>query len=138
MLISSITQQDEISETCWFRKGRSLNLIPYLVKRNILNACPFFNSHVITFSFCIHTHLFRIILQILYKAKDLDSEPRIQTVRGNHTQSCLLSGLRKYVLYEIRVLAFTRIGDGVPSSPAVIERTKDDGKCLGYQNKGLT
>mgnify|MGYP001857284921 CR=1 FL=1 len=98
----------------------------------------FFNSHVITFSFRIHMHLFRIILQILYKAKDLDSEPRSQTVRGNHTQSCLLSGLRKYVLYEIRVLAFTRIGDGVPSSPALTERTKDDGKCMGYQNKGLT
>uniref|UniRef100_A0A8B9SEL6 Sidekick cell adhesion molecule 1 n=1 Tax=Apteryx owenii TaxID=8824 RepID=A0A8B9SEL6_APTOW len=55
-----------------------------------------------------------------------DSEPKSQVVRGNHTQSFLLSGLRKYVLYEIQVLAFTRIGDGVPSSPAVIERTKDD------------
>uniref|UniRef100_A0A8B9QG99 Sidekick cell adhesion molecule 1 n=1 Tax=Apteryx owenii TaxID=8824 RepID=A0A8B9QG99_APTOW len=57
---------------------------------------------------------------------DFDSEPKSQVVRGNHTQSFLLSGLRKYVLYEIQVLAFTRIGDGVPSSPAVIERTKDD------------
>uniref|UniRef100_A0A8V5HBH5 Uncharacterized protein n=1 Tax=Melopsittacus undulatus TaxID=13146 RepID=A0A8V5HBH5_MELUD len=57
---------------------------------------------------------------------NLDSEPKSQVVRGNHTQSFLLSGLRKYVLYEIQVLAFTRIGDGVPSSPAVIERTKDD------------
>uniref|UniRef100_U3IAM3 Sidekick cell adhesion molecule 1 n=1 Tax=Anas platyrhynchos platyrhynchos TaxID=8840 RepID=U3IAM3_ANAPP len=64
--------------------------------------------------------------KILFKAKDLDSEPKSQIVRGNHTQSCLLSGLRKYVLYEIQVLAFTRIGDGVPSSPPVIERTKDD------------
>uniref|UniRef100_A0A8C6IZJ8 Uncharacterized protein n=1 Tax=Melopsittacus undulatus TaxID=13146 RepID=A0A8C6IZJ8_MELUD len=64
--------------------------------------------------------------KILFKAKDLDSEPKSQVVRGNHTQSFLLSGLRKYVLYEIQVLAFTRIGDGVPSSPAVIERTKDD------------
>lgn len=75
------------------------------------------------------------ILQILFKAKDLDSEPKSQIVRGNHTQSFLLSGLRKYVLYEIQVLAFTRIGDGVPSFPAVIERTKDDGKFKGYQNK---
>ena len=58
-------------------------------------------------------------------------------MRGNHTQSFLLSGLRKYVLYEIQVLAFTRIGDGVPSSPAVIERTKDDGKFKGYQKKYL-
>uniref|UniRef100_A0A663F5Z6 Sidekick cell adhesion molecule 1 n=1 Tax=Aquila chrysaetos chrysaetos TaxID=223781 RepID=A0A663F5Z6_AQUCH len=78
---------------------------------------------VLSFSFCI-SHTF--ILQILFKAKDSDSEPKSQIVRGNHTQSFLLSGLRKYVLYEIQVLAFTRIGDGVPSSPAVIERTKDD------------
>uniref|UniRef100_A0A803TTI8 Sidekick cell adhesion molecule 1 n=1 Tax=Anolis carolinensis TaxID=28377 RepID=A0A803TTI8_ANOCA len=49
-----------------------------------------------------------------------------QVVRGNHTLSVLLGGLRKYVLYEIQVLAFTRIGDGVPSSPPIIERTKDD------------
>uniref|UniRef100_A0A8D2MKD3 Sidekick cell adhesion molecule 1 n=1 Tax=Zonotrichia albicollis TaxID=44394 RepID=A0A8D2MKD3_ZONAL len=53
-------------------------------------------------------------------------KPKSQTVRGNHTQSVLLSGLRKFVLYELQVLAFTRIGDGVPSSPAVTERTKDD------------
>ncbi|XP_014466304.3 protein sidekick-1 isoform X2 [Alligator mississippiensis] len=64
--------------------------------------------------------------KILYRAKDLDSELKSQVVRGNHTQSHLLAGLRKYVLYEIQVLAFTRIGDGVPSSPPVIERTKDD------------
>uniref|UniRef100_A0A8C6YM20 Sidekick cell adhesion molecule 1 n=2 Tax=Nothoprocta perdicaria TaxID=30464 RepID=A0A8C6YM20_NOTPE len=64
--------------------------------------------------------------KILFKARDLDSEPKSQVVRGNHTQSFLLSGLRKFVLYEIQVLAFTRIGDGVPSFPAVIERTKDD------------
>ncbi|EMP30597.1 Protein sidekick-1 [Chelonia mydas] len=64
--------------------------------------------------------------KILFKAKDLDSEPKTQIVRGNHTQSVLLASLRKYVLYEIQVLAFTRIGDGVPNFPPVIERTKDD------------
>uniref|UniRef100_A0A452IWN8 Uncharacterized protein n=1 Tax=Gopherus agassizii TaxID=38772 RepID=A0A452IWN8_9SAUR len=64
--------------------------------------------------------------KILFKAKDLDSELKTQIVRGNHTQSVLLASLRKYVLYEIQVLAFTRIGDGVPNFPPVIERTKDD------------
>uniref|UniRef100_A0A8C4MT64 Sidekick cell adhesion molecule 1 n=1 Tax=Equus asinus TaxID=9793 RepID=A0A8C4MT64_EQUAS len=56
----------------------------------------------------------------------LDPEPRSHVVRGNHTQSALLAGLRKFVLYELQVLAFTRIGNGVPSSPLVLERTKDD------------
>lgn len=48
-------------------------------------------------------------------------------MRGNHTQSALLAGLGKFVLYELQVLAFTRIGNGVPSTPPILERTKDDG-----------
>ena len=48
-------------------------------------------------------------------------------MRGNHTQSALLAGLGKFVLYELQVLAFTRIGNGVPSMPPILERTKDDG-----------
>lgn len=70
------------------------------------------------------------MLQILFRAKDLDPEPSSQVVRGNHTQSALLAGLRKFAVYELQVLAFTRIGNGVPSSPLVLERTKDDGRCL--------
>uniref|UniRef100_A0A7M4FNJ1 Sidekick cell adhesion molecule 2 n=1 Tax=Crocodylus porosus TaxID=8502 RepID=A0A7M4FNJ1_CROPO len=45
---------------------------------------------------------------------------------GNASRSAQLAGLGKYVLYEIRVLAFTRIGDGVPSHPPILERTLDD------------
>ncbi|KAJ8389678.1 hypothetical protein AAFF_G00115540 [Aldrovandia affinis] len=64
--------------------------------------------------------------KVLYKEKDSDSEPQIHLVKGNLTQSVLLRNLRKYVLYQIQVLAFTRIGDGAPSSPPVLERSKDD------------
>ncbi|XP_058141692.1 protein sidekick-1 isoform X1 [Dasypus novemcinctus] len=64
--------------------------------------------------------------RILFRARDLDPEPRSHVVRGNHTQSALLAGLRKFALYELQVLAFTRIGSGVPSSPATLERTRDD------------
>ncbi|XP_020658047.3 protein sidekick-1 isoform X2 [Pogona vitticeps] len=64
--------------------------------------------------------------KVLFRAKDVESKLSSQVVRGNHTLSVLLAGLRKYVLYEIQVLAFTRIGDGVPSTPPAIERTKDD------------
>lgn len=99
------------------------NLI--LCEKEESKSAPFFSPYITIFSFCVLCVLFP---QILFKARDLDSEPKSQMVRGNHTQSCLLSGLRKYVLYEIQILAFTRIGDGVPSSPAVIERTKDDSK----------
>lgn len=72
-----------------------------------------------------------LTLQVLFRAKDLDPEPRSHVVRGNHTQSALLAGLRKFVLYELQVLAFTRIGNGVPSSPLILERTKDDGTIAG-------
>nr|KAF6347351.1 sidekick cell adhesion molecule 1 [Pipistrellus kuhlii] len=64
--------------------------------------------------------------KILFRAKDLDAEPSSHVVRGNHTQSALLAGLRKFVLYELQVLAFTRIGNGAASTPPVLERTKDD------------
>lgn len=49
-------------------------------------------------------------------------------VEGNGSHSVQLTALGKYVLYEIQVLAFTRIGDGRPSSPTILERTLDDGE----------
>nr|XP_055046951.1 protein sidekick-1 isoform X1 [Misgurnus anguillicaudatus]XP_055046954.1 protein sidekick-1 isoform X1 [Misgurnus anguillicaudatus] len=64
--------------------------------------------------------------KVLYKEKDSDSDAQVNVVKGNMTQSALLRNLRKYVQYEIQVLAFTRIGDGQLSSPPLLERTKDD------------
>ncbi|KAJ8253833.1 hypothetical protein COCON_G00204450 [Conger conger] len=64
--------------------------------------------------------------KVLYKEQDSDSEPRVQLVKGNLTQSALVRSLRRYIRYQIQVLAFTRIGDGEPSSPPALERTQDD------------
>ncbi|XP_036408661.1 protein sidekick-2-like [Megalops cyprinoides] len=64
--------------------------------------------------------------KVVYKERDLDSPLQFWTVEGNSSQSGQLTGLGKYVLYQIQVLAYTRIGDGVPSSPPVQERTLDD------------
>ena len=66
--------------------------------------------------------------QVVYKEKDSDSPLQFWTVEGNTTHSVQLTDLGKYVLYEIQVLAFTRIGDGMPSSPPILERTLDDGR----------
>lgn len=66
--------------------------------------------------------------QVVYKEKDSDSPLQFWTVEGNTTQSAELNSLGKYVLYQIQVLAFTRIGDGRPSSPLILERTLDDGR----------
>uniref|UniRef100_A0A8D3E8J7 Sidekick cell adhesion molecule 2a n=1 Tax=Scophthalmus maximus TaxID=52904 RepID=A0A8D3E8J7_SCOMX len=64
--------------------------------------------------------------KVVYKEKDSDKEPNFWAVDGNTSHSVQLSGLGKYVLYEIQVLAFTRIGDGRGSSPSILERTLDD------------
>ncbi|KAM6050152.1 protein sidekick-2 isoform 3-T3 [Theristicus caerulescens] len=64
--------------------------------------------------------------KVMYKEKDSDAHAQFWLAEGNASRSTQLSGLGKYTLYEIRVLAFTRIGDGVPSQPPVLERTLDD------------
>lgn len=69
----------------------------------------------------------RAALQVLYKEKGSEARAQFWLAEGNASRSAQLTGLAKYTLYEIRVLAFTRIGDGVPSRPPVLERTLDDG-----------
>lgn len=64
--------------------------------------------------------------QVVFKEKDSDSAVHFWTVEGNATHSVQLTGLGKYVLYEIQVVAFTRMGDGRPSAPPILERTLDD------------
>lgn len=66
-------------------------------------------------------------LQVLYKEQGSEGRAQFWLAEGNASRSAQLTGLAKYTLYEIRVLAFTRIGDGVPSRPPVLERTLDDG-----------
>ncbi|KAM4674070.1 protein sidekick-2 [Amazona ochrocephala] len=64
--------------------------------------------------------------KVMYKEKDSDTRAQFWLVEGNASRSAQLTGLGKYTLYEIRVLAFTRIGDGAPSRPPVLKRTLDD------------
>lgn len=45
---------------------------------------------------------------------------------GNTTFTTTLTELRKFVQYHVQVLAFTRLGDGVPSTPPVRVRTFED------------
>lgn len=69
------------------------------------------------------------LFQVMYKEKDSEAHAQFWLAEGNASRSAQLTGLGKFTLYEIRVLAFTRIGDGVPSRPPVLERTLDDGEC---------
>uniref|UniRef100_A0A8C1XK23 Sidekick cell adhesion molecule 1b n=1 Tax=Cyprinus carpio TaxID=7962 RepID=A0A8C1XK23_CYPCA len=64
--------------------------------------------------------------KVLYREKDSERAPQVQLVNGNQTHLLLLKNLSKFILYEVQVLAFTRVGDGPPSLPPTVERTKDD------------
>ena len=52
----------------------------------------------------------------------------LEDVPGNETYSVLLTDLRKYVRYQIKVLAYTRMGDGILSVPVITVQTHEDGR----------
>jgi protein sidekick len=47
-------------------------------------------------------------------------------IEGNSTRQTTLTELKKYTKYAVQVLAYTRVGDGVLSSPPQQERTFED------------
>ncbi|XP_039082013.1 protein sidekick-1 isoform X2 [Hyaena hyaena] len=109
-------------------RGRTRESVPSAAPENVSAEAVSSTQILLTWASVPEQDQNGLILgyKVLFRAKDLDPEPRSHVVRGNHTQSALLAGLRKFVLYELQVLAFTRIGNGVPSSPLILERTKDD------------
>ncbi|XP_006504775.1 protein sidekick-1 isoform X1 [Mus musculus] len=109
-------------------RGRTRESVPSAAPENVSAEAVSSTQILLTWASVPEQDQNGLILgyKVLYCAKDLDPEPRSHVVRGNHTQSALLAGLRKFVVYELQVLAFTRIGNGVPSSPLILERTKDD------------
>ncbi|XP_013386811.1 protein sidekick-2 isoform X2 [Lingula anatina] len=64
--------------------------------------------------------------KVQYSSQEEGLSPEMVTVEGNMTKQCVLTGLRKYVMYKIQVLAYTRIGDGVLSNPPKSTRTDED------------
>ncbi|KAL0893857.1 hypothetical protein ABMA27_013972 [Loxostege sticticalis] len=49
-----------------------------------------------------------------------------QAIPSNQTHTITLTELRKYVVYQIQVLGYTRLGDGALSDPPVTVRTYED------------
>lgn len=70
---------------------------------------------------------YTFILQVEYRSSERNIPTQSLDVSGNTTHHVLVENLRKYVTYEIRVLAYTRMGDGVPSAPEVVVQTNADG-----------
>ncbi|XP_056136412.1 protein sidekick-1-like [Lampris incognitus] len=82
---------------------------------------------LLTWSALPQTHRNGVILgyKVLYKEKESTSPPSAEVLEGEGSLSLLLGALKKYMPYTLQVLAYTRMGDGPPSSPILL-RTKDD------------
>lgn len=68
-----------------------------------------------------------VCVQVLYSEKDSQVPPSVQVTEGEGSVSLLLNVLQKYTMYMLQVLAYTRMGDGPPSS-SILLRTKEDGR----------
>lgn len=63
----------------------------------------------------------------VYYGADTRALKQFKLIPSNSTFTTTLTELRKFVLYHIQVLAYTRLGDGVPSTPPVRVQTFEDG-----------
>ncbi|NXA30009.1 SDK2 protein, partial [Ibidorhyncha struthersii] len=108
--------------------GRTRESVPSSGPSNVSAVATSSSSMLVRWSDIPEADCNGLILgyKVMYKEKDSDAHVQFWLAEGNASRSAQLSGLGKYTLYEIRVLAFTRIGDGVPSRPPVLERTLDD------------
>ncbi|KAG5262869.1 hypothetical protein AALO_G00279850 [Alosa alosa] len=109
-------------------RGRTRESVPSCGPTNVSSFATTSSSILVRWSEVPEPDRNGLILgyKVVYKEKDSDSPLQFWTVEGNTSHSVQLANLGKYVLYEIQVLAFTRIGDGMPSSPPILERTLDD------------
>ncbi|OWF40124.1 protein sidekick-like [Mizuhopecten yessoensis] len=64
--------------------------------------------------------------KVQYESAIENIPPVMQDVPGNQTYSVLIQGLRKFVSYQMQVLAYTRMGDGVLSVPKKTVKTIED------------
>ncbi|NWW06597.1 SDK2 protein, partial [Oreocharis arfaki] len=108
--------------------GRTRESVPSSGPSNISAAATSSSSLMVRWSDIPEADCNGLILgyKVLYKEKGSEACAQFWLAEGNASRSAQLTGLAKYTLYEIRVLAFTRMGDGVPSRPPVLERTLDD------------
>ncbi|NXT63761.1 SDK2 protein, partial [Chaetops frenatus] len=108
--------------------GRTRESVPSSGPSNVSVAAASSSSLTVRWSDIPEADCNGLILgyKVLYKERGSEGRAQFWLAEGNASRSAQLTGLAKYTLYEIRVLAFTRMGDGVPSRPPVLERTLDD------------
>lgn len=68
--------------------------------------------------------------QIFYQSADDTSILSVLVVNGSLVTAANVTGLRKFVFYNIQMLAFTSIGDGVLSTAGISVKTFEDGEFI--------
>lgn len=71
-----------------------------------------------------------LLLQVFYGAGARTASPmpvQVKDIPSNATFTTTLTELRKFVVYSVQVLAYTRLGDGALSSPPERVQTFEDG-----------
>lgn len=70
------------------------------------------------------------MFQVYYKPGGRTVYPvQIKDIPKNSTFTTTLTELKKFVQYSIQVLAYSRLGDGVLSTPITRVQTFEDGMC---------
>ncbi|CAH1794891.1 unnamed protein product [Owenia fusiformis] len=64
--------------------------------------------------------------KVQYGSTEANIAPVLKEITDNNTKTTVLNDLKKYVQYEVQLLAYTRIGDGVLSRPPAVARTFSD------------
>lgn len=64
----------------------------------------------------------------VYYAANARAPFLFKNIPSNSTYTTTLTELRKFVVYHIQVMAYTRLGDGALSTPPIRVQTYEDGK----------
>lgn len=65
----------------------------------------------------------------MYYAANARAPFLFKTIATNSTFTTTLTELRKYVVYHVQVMAYTRLGDGTLSMPPSRVQTFEDSEC---------
>ena len=121
---------ESVNLLCATKICKFMIMVLYLVNHSLI--------YIIYWLITILLNLYSLLSQVNYRSSAANIAATFKDVQGNMTNSTMLEGLRKFVEYEIRVLAYTRMGDGVLSSPEVKVQTLPDGKlCFLIDNDVL-
>ncbi|XP_060598299.1 protein sidekick-2-like [Ruditapes philippinarum] len=74
----------------------------------------------------LHQHGIILGFKVEYKSPLRNISSEFKDAPGRTTRHVIVENLQKFVLYEVRVLAYTKMGDGELSTPEIVVKTMAD------------